>query len=135
MHPTDTMKRRPYRDMNAYLRALENRAEKGCMRRLVRWFRDVRSINRCRELLWAELDRDRDESDSLRSLVVVAVNALHGERNKPAPYDIPAVKWSERPMRERIEWELRAAWNREGLPEMPEDFVGYVTERILSANA
>jgi len=91
-------------------------------------------IRKCREILWRELDRDQDESDSLRALVVVAVNALHRERHKPAPYDIPVVKWSERPMRERIEWEIKAAWNREGLPEMPEDFVGYMVERILEAN-
>lgn len=50
------------------------------MRRLVRWFRDVLAISKCREILWSELDRERDESDSLRALVVVAVNALHHAR-------------------------------------------------------
>jgi len=76
------MMRRKYRNMHQYLRALENRAEKGCLRRFVRWFRDVRMIGKCRKILWSELDRDRDESDSLRALVVVAVNALHRERTK-----------------------------------------------------
>ena len=52
----------------------------------------------------------------------------------PAPYDIPVVKWADRPMEERVEWEIKAAWNRPGLPEMPQDFVDYVTSRILSTN-
>ena len=50
-------------------------------------------------------------------------------------HDIPVVKWAERPMEERVEWEIKAAWNREGLPEMPEDFVLYVRDRILDPRA
>lgn len=74
------MKRTKYRNMHQYFRALENRAENGCLQRFLRWFRDVRCINKCRKILLAELDRDRDESDSLRGLIVVAVNALHHAR-------------------------------------------------------
>ena len=49
--------------------------------RLVGWWRDVRSVRECKSILRANLDRDYDEDDSLRTLTVVAVNALYWERH------------------------------------------------------
>lgn len=47
---------------------------------LVRWFRDVRDIRACKEILWAELDRDMDETESLLTLTTVAANGLYWSR-------------------------------------------------------
>ena len=66
--------------MRKRLKARRPYAGSHCLHRLVRWFRDVRDIRDCKEILWAELDRDRDDTESLRTLTVVAVNALHWER-------------------------------------------------------
>jgi len=49
---------------------------------IVRWFRDIKDIRECKEILWKELDRDRDETESLRTLAVVMANALYWERKK-----------------------------------------------------
>ena len=51
-----------------------------CLNRLVRWFRDVRDIRACKEILWNELDQDRDETESLRTLTTVAANGLYWSR-------------------------------------------------------
>ena len=51
------------------------------LHRLVGWWRDVRSVRECKNILRANLDRDYDEGDSLRTLTVVAVNALYWERH------------------------------------------------------
>ena len=51
-----------------------------CLNRLVRWFRDVRDIRACKEILWNELDQDRDETESLRTLTTVAANGLYWYR-------------------------------------------------------
>jgi hypothetical protein len=53
---------------------------KGWLKCLVRWCRDVRSVRECKSILRANLDRNYDDDDSLRTLTVVAVNALFWER-------------------------------------------------------
>lgn len=53
------------------------------LHRLVGWWRDVRSVRECKSILRANLDRDYDEDDSLRTLTVVAVNALYWARHNP----------------------------------------------------
>lgn len=53
------------------------------LNRLVGWWRDVRSVRECKSILRANLDRDYDEDDSLRTLTVVAVNALYWARRNP----------------------------------------------------
>lgn len=45
------------------------------------WFRDVLDIRECKKILRSVLDRNQDETESLRNLTVVAVNALYWERN------------------------------------------------------
>lgn len=48
----------------------------------------MKAISECREILWAELDRNRDDKESLRTLVAVTANALHWEREcKRAAHD------------------------------------------------
>ena len=66
--------------MRERLKARKAYAGSHCLHRLVRWFRDVRDIRACKEILWAELDRDRDETESLRTLTTVAVNGLYWSR-------------------------------------------------------
>ena len=60
------------------------RARRPCKNKISRWIRDIRDINDCRSILQQELDRDLDEYESLRSVVVVAANAIHwrGKYNK-----------------------------------------------------
>jgi hypothetical protein len=55
---------------------------KNKLKQISMWWRDMLSINECKHILRSELDRDYDENDSLRCLIVVAVNALYRERNK-----------------------------------------------------
>lgn len=71
---------------------LERRTKRCSLRRIVRWLDDAMSVNDCKEILRRELDRDHDEADSLRTLTVVAANALHRERNKPANSAISEIK-------------------------------------------
>jgi DNA-binding PadR family transcriptional regulator len=70
--------------MKRRLKARKAYAGSHWLHRLVRWFRDLRDVRECKEILWAELDRDRDETESLRTITVVAANALHRERNSSA---------------------------------------------------
>ena len=60
--------------------------------RLRRWIRDVNDIRECKEILWKELDRSYDKSESLRSLVVVTTNALHRERGRNWEAEITSLR-------------------------------------------
>ena len=97
--------------------------------------------------LCRELERDRETIARVAQAQANAIsNAYHvmlantpvrfikGEE-PPCPYEIPVVKWADRPESERIEWEIKAAWNRPGIEPMPEDFVAYVAARLSEANS
>jgi len=49
----------------------------------VGWCRDVRAVRECKSILRANLDRNYDKDDSLRTLTVVTVNALYRARHQP----------------------------------------------------
>jgi hypothetical protein len=66
--------------MSNLIKRRKAHAASHCLHRFVRWLRDVRDIRACKEMLWKELDRDRDEKESLRVLTTVAVNALYWRR-------------------------------------------------------
>ena len=55
------------------------------MKRLVRFFNDVKSIGECKRIMWKELDRNYSEKESLRTLVTLTANALYWERSKEKP--------------------------------------------------
>ena len=46
------------------------------------WLRDVRDIGECKKILWRVIDRDYDERESLRNLIIIASNSLYWERSK-----------------------------------------------------
>ena len=52
------------------------------LHRFLRWCRDIGDLQECKDIMRSELDRDRDETESLRSLTVVTVNALYEARYK-----------------------------------------------------
>jgi len=88
--------------MRKQLKARKAYAGSHCLHRLVRWLRDVRDIPACKEILWSELDRDRDETESLRTLTTVAVNSLY---------------WSRKEILQRTERITRMGQNAKDLPQ------------------
>lgn len=48
-----------------------------------------------------------------------------------SPYEIPVIDYTEMNQRTRLEWEVKAAYNRPSAPELPQDFIDYVVDRIL----
>ena len=48
-----------------------------------------------------------------------------------SPYEIPVSDYTQMNLRTRIEWEVKAAYNRPNIPELPQDFLDYVVDRIL----